>query len=127
MVIITAMKPSFQHTAVVGTGAMGRGIAQIAAQAGSQVLLFDTQPQAAQKAQQAICSQWDKLAEKGRLSAEQVGQYKERLQCADALAALAGCDLVVEAIVENLAVKRELFGQLEGIVAMEAVLASNTS
>lgn len=127
MVIITAMKPSFQHTAVVGTGAMGRGIAQIAAQAGSQVLLFDTQPQAAQKAQQAICSQWDKLAEKGRLSAEQVGQYKERLQCADALAALAGCDLVVEAIVENLAVKRELFGQLEGIVAADAVLASNTS
>ncbi len=124
---MTAMKPVFHQTAIVGTGAMGRGIAQIAAQAGSQVLLFDTQPQAAQKAQQALFSQWDKLAEKGRLDASQVAQNKDRLRCVDTLEALAGCDLVVEAIVENLAVKRELFGKLEGIVAADAVLASNTS
>ena len=124
---MAGMKATFSHTAIVGTGAMGRGIAQIATQAGSQVLLFDTQPQAAQTAQQAIYAQWDKLCEKGRLSADQVAQYKARLQCVDALAALSGCDLVVEAIVEKLAVKKDLFGQLEDIVAADAVLASNTS
>jgi 3-hydroxybutyryl-CoA dehydrogenase len=121
------MTTPFSQTAVVGTGAMGRGIAQIAAQAGSQVLLFDTQPQAAEKAQQALCTQWDKLVEKGRLSAEQAGQHKERLRCVDSLAMLAGCDLVVEAIVESLPVKQALFAQLEAIVGQAAVLASNTS
>jgi 3-hydroxybutyryl-CoA dehydrogenase len=59
------MSTRFNTVAVVGTGAMGRGIAQIAAQAGSQVLLFDTQPDASDKARASILAQWGKLAEKG--------------------------------------------------------------
>ncbi|WP_066707921.1 3-hydroxyacyl-CoA dehydrogenase [Curvibacter delicatus] len=121
------MKPVYAHIAVVGTGAMGRGIAQIAAQAGSTVTLYDTQPAAMAAAQQAIASQWDKLQDKGRMDAATVAACKARLQSANALTDLASCDLVVEAIVEKLEVKAALFAQLEEIVRPEAVLASNTS
>ena len=106
------MNPVYAHIAVVGTGAMGRGIAQIAAQAGSTVTLYDTQPAAMAAAQQAITSQWDKLLEKGRMDAATVAACKARLQCASALADLASCDLVVEAIVERLEIKAALFAQL---------------
>ena len=121
------MKPVYSHIAVVGTGAMGRGIAQIAAQAGSTVTLYDTQTSAMAAAQQGIHAQWDKLQEKGRMPSEAVAACKARIQCATALTDLAGCDLVVEAIVEKLEVKAALFAQLEEIVATDAVLASNTS
>ena len=121
------MKPVYAHIAVVGTGAMGRGIAQIAAQAGSTVTLYDTQPAAMAAAQQAIASLWDKLQDKGRMDAATVAACKARLQSANALTDLASCDLVVEAIVEKLEVKAALFAQLEEIVRPEAVLASNTS
>ena len=118
---------NFQTTAVVGTGAMGRGIAQIAAQAGSSVVLFDTQPDAALNARAAILAQWDKMAEKGRLDAQQLAANKSRLSCATSLASLATCDLVIEAIVERLDVKQQLFAELEDILRVDAVMASNTS
>ncbi len=106
---------------------MGRGIAQMAAQAGSQVLLFDTQPDAVQQAIAAVGQQWDKLAAKGRLEPAQLAAYKSRLQGAASLAELKDCQLVVEAIVERLDIKRSLFAELEGILAADAVLVSNTS
>ncbi|WP_137895530.1 3-hydroxyacyl-CoA dehydrogenase [Ramlibacter sp. 2FC] len=118
---------TFPTVGIIGAGAMGRGIAQIAAQAGSQVLLFDTQPEAGAKAQAAIAAQWDKLQDKGRLSAEAVAGHKARLQVATALPELADCDLVVEAIVERLDVKQRLFAELEAIVQPSAVLVTNTS
>lgn len=120
-------KITFQTTGVIGAGAMGRGIAQIAAQAGSTVLLYDTQPAAVTKAIDAVYGQWEKLQEKGRLTAEAVAANKSRLRPADALTALAGCDLVVEAIVERLDIKKSLFTELEGVVGPSAVLVTNTS
>lgn len=119
--------PSFQNVGIVGTVAMGRGIAQIAAQAGSTVLLYDTNPEAAASAKQQIQQQWKRLVEKGRIEEAQAGQWSAHLQPVSALAELAPCDLVIEAIVERLDVKRALFGELEAIVAPTAVLASNTS
>jgi len=119
--------PAFPTVGIVGTGAMGRGIAQIAAQAGSVVRLFDTQPDAVAKAQAALGAQWDKLAEKGKLTPDAAAACKARLTPAAQLAALADCDLVVEAIVERLDVKKSLFAELEGIVQPGAVLATNTS
>jgi len=106
---------------------MGRGIAQIAAQAGSTVRLMDAQAGAAEKAREAICTQWDKLVEKGRLEAAAAAAHKDRLLLAGTLADLSGCDLVVEAIVERLDVKRALFAELEALVPAQTVLASNTS
>lgn len=123
----TSTPPIFSTVGIVGTGAMGRGIAQMAAQAGSAVLLFDTQPEAVAKAQAALGAQWDKLVEKGRLGAEAAAAHKARLQPVASLAALAPCDLVVEAIVERLDVKQKLFAELEDVVGADAVLATNTS
>ncbi|MEY2657182.1 MAG: hypothetical protein RLZZ395_924 [Pseudomonadota bacterium] len=121
------MSTRFNVVAVVGAGAMGRGIAQIAAQAGSQVLLFDAQSAACQKARESIIAQWNKLAEKGRLSPDLVQQYSRQLQCVDSLQALSACDLVIEAIVERLDIKQSVFAELEAVVRDDAVLASNTS
>ena len=96
------MQAIFQTVGVVGTGAMGQGIAQIAAQAGSLVKLYDLQPEAVAKASKNIQQQWDKLLEKNRFTAEQVTKFKANLQSASQLSDLSDCDLVIEAIVERL-------------------------
>jgi 3-hydroxybutyryl-CoA dehydrogenase len=121
------MIPTYTTVGVVGAGAMGRGIAQIAAQAGSTVKLYDTQPQAVAKARDELFNQWDRLLEKGRMDQAAVQACKQRLQIADSLQSLADCDLVVEAVVERLDVKKALFTELESIVKPGAVLATNTS
>lgn len=121
------METQYNTVGVAGAGAMGRGIAQIAAQAGSTVLLYDTQPEAVQRAVADLASQWDKLQQKGRMDAAAVQACKDRLRPATSLQDLAGCRLVVEAIVERLDIKKQLFSELEGIVAADAVLATNTS
>ncbi len=126
-VIIERMKPIFETLGIVGAGAMGRGIAQIAAQAGSTVKLFDMQSDTARAAQAAVFSQWDKLCEKGRLNPEQTAQYKTRLQCVGALAELCTSELIVEAVVERLDVKTKLFAELESLVQASTVLTTNTS
>lgn len=121
------MKPIYSSVGVVGAGAMGRGIAQIAVQAGSNVRLFDMQMDATRAAQTAVFSQWDRQCEKGRLDAAQVTLYKSRLQCADSLSALSDCDLIVEAVLERLDIKAKLFADLESLVRPTTVLATNTS
>ncbi|MGE4240999.1 3-hydroxyacyl-CoA dehydrogenase [Ramlibacter sp.] len=121
------MQARYSTVGVAGAGAMGRGIAQIAAQAGSTVRLFDTQAQAVARARDEIFAQWDRLREKGRMDAAAVDACKGRLVAAGSLQDLRDCELVIEAIVERLDVKKSLFGELEGIVAPGAVLATNTS
>jgi len=112
---------------IVGAGAMGQGIAQIAAVAGLEVRLMDIDTAASARAIAAVGAMLDKLAAKGKLTAEQAQAALRRLQSVDSVGALADCDLVVEAIVEKLEVKRSLFAQLEEVVRDDAVLASNTS
>ncbi|MFP5466494.1 MAG: 3-hydroxyacyl-CoA dehydrogenase [Gammaproteobacteria bacterium] len=121
------MSNIFTTVGVVGAGAMGRGIAQMAAQAGSQVLLFDIQSGAADQARTAITGTWARLEEKGKIAAGQTDAWAAQLKVAGALSDLAPCRLVVEAVVEKLDLKRSLFADLEGIVADDAVLATNTS
>jgi 3-hydroxybutyryl-CoA dehydrogenase len=121
------MKVNYENVGIVGTGAMGRGIAQIAVQAGSIVKLMDAQAGAAEKAREAICAQWDKLVEKGRVDAGVADGHKKRLLIASTLTDLATCDLIIEAIVERLDVKKTLFAELEALVPAQTVLASNTS
>jgi 3-hydroxybutyryl-CoA dehydrogenase len=117
----------FPNIAVVGTGAMGRGIAQIAAQAGSQVCLFDTQIDTLQMCINAIFTIWDKQAEKGKFTTEQITTFKARLVPCTTLNDLAHSGMVIEAIVERLDIKQNLFKQLEAIVTPTCVLATNTS
>ena len=113
--------------AVVGAGVMGAGIAQLAAQAGVTVQLFDSRDGAAQAARQAILATLASLAAKGRLSAQQVEEAERHLKVAAALTELADAELVVEAIVEQLEAKRALFADLEAVVADDCLLATNTS
>ncbi|AJC19069.2 3-hydroxyacyl-CoA dehydrogenase [Pandoraea sputorum] len=112
---------------IVGAGAMGRGIAQIAAQAGLTVKLYDTNAAAVQAALGALRDTLDKLASKGKIDAASVDATMGRLRACNALEDLADCQLVVEAIIEKIEIKRDLFRALEGIVAADAILASNTS
>jgi len=112
---------------VVGAGIMGAGIAQVAAQAGHAVMLFDTREGAAADARSRLAGILEGLAAKGRITAEAAQATLQRIEPVASLQAAAGARLVVEAIVEQLDAKRDLFSQLEGIVADDAVLATNTS
>ena len=106
---------------------MGRGIAQIAAQGGSTVKMFDVKSEAAAKAKFELASQWDKLVAKDRLDRNTADRCKSRVLTTAALAELADCDLVIEAVVEQLDVKQSLFAELEAIVSPDAILVTNTS
>jgi len=119
--------PVFSRVGIVGTGAMGRGIAQIAAQAGIRVLLFDLAPGAAAAARETIAATLSGLAAKGKLAAADAEAAAARIEPVASLEAFAPCHVVVEAIVEKVEVKRELFRQLEAIAGPECLLASNTS
>lgn len=112
---------------VVGAGLMGAGIAQVAAQAGHPVWLHDAREGAAAEAKIKLARSLDALAAKGKLTAEAVAQTLARITPVGALAEAADARLVVEAIVEKLDVKRALFRELEGLVAPDCVLATNTS
>ncbi|WP_121830107.1 3-hydroxyacyl-CoA dehydrogenase [Streptomyces sp. S1] len=113
--------------AVVGTGTMGQGIAQVALVAGHPVRLYDSAPGRAEEAVAALAARLDRLVEKGRLDAGAREAAVGRLHAAGELAELADAALVVEAIVEDLAVKQRLFADLEEVVCDDAVLATNTS
>jgi len=112
---------------IVGTGLMGRGIAQIAVQGGMRVLLHDAREGAAEEARQAIARTLETLAGKGRISRDEAAAATARLGLAATLEGLADCQVVVEAIVEQLDAKRALFQQLEDIVGDACILATNTS
>ena len=112
---------------VAGAGAMGRGIAQIAAQAGLRVKLFDTNPTALVAARASLSETWTMLATKGKLTAEQAEQALANLNVVETLKDLSDCDLVIEAIVERLDVKQPFFKALESVVSPSCILVSNTS
>ncbi|KTT24807.1 3-hydroxyacyl-CoA dehydrogenase [Pseudacidovorax intermedius] len=112
---------------VVGAGTMGRGIAQLFLQAGHMVRCHDAQPGAAAKAVEYVDGMLARAVEKGRMTTADHQAARGRLQACNALEELAGCTLVIEAIVEDLEAKRNLFRQLEALVADDAILASNTS
>ncbi|MET0508231.1 MAG: 3-hydroxyacyl-CoA dehydrogenase [Burkholderiaceae bacterium] len=123
----TPEKPRAPEVGVIGAGIMGRGIAQLFSQSGARVRLLDAAPGAAAAAVEAIDQVWSGLVAKGRLEDSARRSHRERLVVIDELSSFKDCDLVVEAIVERLDVKRELFGRLEQAVERSVILASNTS
>jgi 3-hydroxybutyryl-CoA dehydrogenase len=116
-----------QRAGVVGLGTMGAGIAQVCVQAGVATVGRDVSRDLNERARGRIDHYLSRGVEKGRLTAEEKEAALGRLTTTTELSDLAGCDLVVEAIVEDLDAKRELFRALEAIVADDAVLATNTS
>ncbi len=112
---------------VLGAGTMGAGIAQVAAQAGARTLLYDPVEGAVERGLELIAGALDRRIERGKLAEHVARAVKARVERADALSALAGCDLVVEAAPESLELKRELLGELAEHVAPGCVIATNTS
>ena len=112
---------------VCGAGTMGAGIAIVAARAGHRVVLYDTKAETLERAAKQTSGFFGKSVERGKLTQTQVdgflGAYTRTTDIND----LAACDLVIEAVFENLAVKRELFGKLNAICPEHTIFASNTS
>ncbi len=112
---------------VVGAGTMGNGIAQVAASRGLQTVLVDVVPAALDKALATIDKSLERLVAKTKMKAEDAAAARSRLTTAPKLDALAGCDLVVEAVVERFDVKREVLSALDGMLPETSILATNTS
>jgi 3-hydroxybutyryl-CoA dehydrogenase len=112
---------------VIGSGAMGAGIAQVAATAGHKVFVFDNNPDSLEKAKANLNASLAKLVEKQKISQEQSQNILKNTNFVSDLTTFSDCNLVIEAIVENLEVKQKVFSNLEMIVSGDCILASNTS
>ncbi len=112
---------------VVGCGAMGTGIAQVSAQAGHRVIIFDTDKNALERSRISLDSTLLKLAEKGKISPEEGRLILSKIIFAYERAEFSGCNLIIEAVIENLEIKQKLFSDLEKIVSDNCILATNTS
>ena len=112
---------------IIGCGVMGRGIAQIAVLSGATVFLADAHAGAAAAASRTLATTFDTLVAKGKLQEDDASDALARLHVCGELADLADCDVVIEAIIEDLAAKKTLFATLETLVRPDAILASNTS
>ena len=112
---------------VIGSGAMGSGIAQVAASNGHKVFIYDSNVQALEKAKSNLYSSLEKLLDKQKITAEKKQEIITNAEFTDKLENFPSCDLVIEAIIENLEVKKQVFSDLEKRVSAACVLASNTS
>jgi len=118
---------SIERVAVIGAGTMGSGIAQVMAAAGLAVALTDAVPEQRAHGLERIRRATLRLVEKGDLTAEAQRALVERISAVDDLAGIKGAQLVIEAIVEQLAAKTQLMRELDGLLPASAILASNTS
>jgi 3-hydroxybutyryl-CoA dehydrogenase len=115
------------NVGIIGSGAMGSGIAQVAATAGHTVFIYDNNPVALERSQAKLRKIMNRLVEKERLTAEEAEAIQGRIQYVDSLYDFNHPGLIVEAIIEDLDVKRNVFEQLEMIVPEDCILATNTS
>jgi 3-hydroxybutyryl-CoA dehydrogenase len=118
---------AIEKVGIVGCGLMGSGIAQVAANAGCQVTVREVSPQLVEKGLQSIDKNLQRLVDKGTLTPAQRDEVRARLQGTTNLEDLKDCDIVIEAIIEQLPAKRELWGALDTICPKATIFASNTS
>ena len=112
---------------VVGSGNMGRGIAQCSAQFGYSAVLFDISQEQLDRAQAGISGSLQKRVDKAKMTAEQKAEIEGRITYSNQMEALDKCDVIVEAVVEKVEVKQSVFTQLEKLVSADCILATNTS
>ena len=117
-----------KKVAVIGSGIMGHGIAEVFALAGFDVSLEDSFPEALEKARKSITGSLDRLVKSGKIKQEDLGSINSRLvYTGDLQQAVRDADIVVEAVPEVLEIKRKLFSDLEKFCRKDAIIASNTS
>jgi 3-hydroxybutyryl-CoA dehydrogenase len=112
---------------VLGAGTMGSGIAQVAAQNGHKVILVDTNHSQLEKAQKNLIKTLEKLVEKGKTNSDDANSIQQNIYYSGNLTDFSQCNLVIEAIVENLSIKHQVFKSIEEIVSEDCIIASNTS
>lgn len=112
---------------VLGAGTMGAGIAQVCVEAGYTVVLVDVAEDFVTRGFNGVLKNWDKAVSKGKKSAEDVEKYKGLLSTATDNNVFSDCDIVIEAIIENIDIKKKVLTELTGIVGADAILATNTS
>lgn len=112
---------------VIGTGTMGHGISQVAACSNFGVLLKDLNEERTKKGLALIEKNWGRLLEKGKVPPDQVEAARKRLSLCNTLQDLKDCDLILEAVTENVKIKQDLFAELNGAIKKEAIFATNTS
>lgn len=112
---------------IIGSGAMGTGIAQVALMGGEHVALFDTNEEALTRAKNNLDAQFSKLVEKGKITEERKNALASQVSFVRYMNDLADCDWVIEAIVEDLAVKKAVFAELDALLPKTSILATNTS
>ncbi|GEM50697.1 hypothetical protein EB1_04870 [Empedobacter brevis NBRC 14943 = ATCC 43319] len=112
---------------IIGGGAMGSGIAQVFAQTGNTVVLYDTNQEALDRSKQNLAKTFEKLVAKEKYTAEKAQEIQNSIEYVGSLEAFADIDLMIEAIIENLEIKKSVFKQVEEIVSETCILASNTS
>ncbi|WP_418509278.1 3-hydroxyacyl-CoA dehydrogenase NAD-binding domain-containing protein [Corallibacter sp.] len=115
------------NVGIIGSGTMGSGIAQVVATAGCSVKLYDTNQAALDKAKASLEKILNRLIEKGRIDTEEKNRIQSNIRYVDSLKALADSNLTIEAIVENIDIKKKVFSELESYVADDCIIASNTS
>jgi 3-hydroxybutyryl-CoA dehydrogenase len=118
---------SLMKISIIGSGTMGSGIAQVAATSGCAVKLFDLNQEALTQSKNALETTLSKLVEKEKIDTIEKSRIQNNISYVNTLKDLSDSDLVIEAIVENLEIKRKLFSELENYVSPETILASNTS
>ena len=118
---------SLINIAIIGSGTMGSGIAQVAATAGCEVKIYDTNLDALAKSKSNLENTLSKLVEKAKIDEHEKSRIENNISYAHTLGELSHSDLVIEAIIENMEIKRKLFSELENCVSPETILASNTS
>ncbi|MDE0772532.1 MAG: 3-hydroxyacyl-CoA dehydrogenase NAD-binding domain-containing protein [Salibacteraceae bacterium] len=116
-----------KRVSVIGSGAMGSGIAQVAAQAGCEVTLYDNNPDALEIASARLTKIFDRLVEKGRKTREEADVVLSRIEMTHSLERIDDSEMVIEAIVENLDIKKQVFRKIENLVSPTCILATNTS
>lgn len=125
--VIKNQQSSIKLVGIIGSGTMGSGIAQVASTAGCQVKLYDTNQKALDKAKSALEKILARLIEKGRLDETEKSRIENNISYVDNLKELSDSDLTLEAIVENLEIKKKVFSELESYVSDDCIIASNTS
>ena len=118
---------SIKQFGIIGSGTMGGGIAQVAAQSGFDVILYDVESAMLARAISNLTSTFNKLVEKGKLKQEDAEATLARITTVTSLNDLAGCDFIIEAAPEKLDLKQSLFSNLESLISDSSILATNTS
>jgi 3-hydroxybutyryl-CoA dehydrogenase len=121
------MPGEFEKVGVVGLGTMGAGIAEVFARCGHDVVGVDQTAEQVESGRRHLEDSTDRARRRGRMSDEERGALLDRVRCTTSLDEVASCGLVIEAVVERLDVKQEVFRRLDTVVAMDTVLATNTS